>query len=75
MQEIVDSYKKGEFREAFGAGTAAVIAPIAELFYEGETIYPASQEKWEISNWLKKELIDIRYGAVADRHHWMYKVC
>jgi branched-chain amino acid aminotransferase len=75
IDEIIESHRKGELKEAFGTGTAAVIAPIAELFYEGQTIMMPDESTWDISSWLKKELVDIRYGKVNDRHHWMYKVC
>src|SRR5690606_41041290 len=36
IDEIVDAYRAGELREAFGTGTAASIAPIADLTYRGE---------------------------------------
>jgi len=75
IQEIKDAFHQGQLKEAFGAGTAAVIAPIAELYHEGETIQLPPVESWEIANSLKKELADIRYGRSADTHHWMFKVC
>jgi branched-chain amino acid aminotransferase len=75
IEEIRESFYKGELKEAFGTGTAAVIAPIAELFYDGQTLDLPPVEQWDVSNWLKKELADIRYGRTADTHHWMYKVC
>lgn len=75
IDEIKAAYAKGELKEAFGAGTAAVIAPIAELYYEGETMLLPPIDGWEIANWLKNELAGIRYGRIEDTHHWMYKVC
>jgi branched-chain amino acid aminotransferase len=75
IKEVSASYEAGEFLECFGAGTAAVVAPIAELFYEGKTmILPATNEN-SITELIKKELADIRYGRVQDTHNWMYKVC
>lgn len=74
IDEIKEYYAKGELNEAFGTGTAAVIAPIAELFYEGKTLELPPVETWEISNWISKELADIRYGRTEDTHHWMMKV-
>ncbi len=75
IDEIRESFYKGELKEAFGTGTAAVIAPISELFYDGQTMNLPPVEEWEVSNWLKKELADIRYGRTEDKYHWMYKVC
>jgi branched-chain amino acid aminotransferase len=74
IDEIREYYYKGELKEAFGTGTAAVIAPIAELYYDGQTMELPPVEEWEISNWVAKHIADIRYGRVEDTHNWMYKV-
>ncbi|MBL7767152.1 MAG: branched-chain amino acid aminotransferase [Chitinophagaceae bacterium] len=75
IDEIRDSFYKNELMEAFGTGTAAVIAPISELYYDGLTMNLPPVENWKIANWLKNELAGIRYGRIEDRHHWMFKVC
>lgn len=75
IDEIVENHKQGLLKEAFGAGTAAVIAPISELFYNDNTYLLPPVEEWQIANFIKKELADIRYGVIADTHNWMYKVC
>lgn len=74
IDEIRDCYYKGDLKEAFGTGTAAVIAPIAELYYDGQTMELPPVIEWEIANWLSNELAGIRYGKIKDVHHWMYKV-
>lgn len=75
IDEIKEAYKNGQLKEAFGAGTAAVIAPIAELHHEGESIMLPPIETWDVSNAIKKELADIRYGRIEDSNKWMFKVC
>lgn len=75
IDEIEEHYKNGQLKEAFGAGTAAVIAPISELYYNGDTMNLPPVEDWEIANFIKKELADIRYGNIDDTNAWMYKVC
>jgi branched-chain amino acid aminotransferase len=75
MDEICAAYDAGELKEVFGAGTAAVIAPVAELFYEGKTMTLPSADDKSITETIKKELADIRYGRIPDRHNWMFKVC
>ena len=75
IEEIEQHYRDGNLKEAFGAGTAAVIAPISELFYNGDTMLLPPVDTWEISNFIKTELADIRYGRIADSNEWMYKVC
>jgi branched-chain amino acid aminotransferase len=75
IDEVAAAYDAGEFHECFGAGTAAVVAPIAELHYEGKDMkLPIAGEK-SITETIKKQLADIRYGRLEDTHGWMYKVC
>ncbi|HMN32802.1 MAG TPA: branched-chain amino acid aminotransferase [Chitinophagaceae bacterium] len=71
IDEVKEAYLNGELKEAFGAGTAAVIAPIEELFYDGLSMTLPPLDQWEISNWVAKRLADIRYGNIEDTHHWM----
>jgi branched-chain amino acid aminotransferase len=75
MDEVSEAFDKGLFTECFGAGTAAVVAPIAELFYEGKTMILPAATDTNIASFVKNGLADIRYGRVADTHKWMYKVC
>lgn len=74
IDEIAEAYKAGQLREAFGTGTAASIAPIATLTYHDDTMKLPPIETWEVSNWLNKELSDIRYGRKADTHGWIHRI-
>jgi branched-chain amino acid aminotransferase len=74
IDELKDAYKAGKLLEAFGTGTAASIAPIAELTFHEEHMKLPSVDTWQVCNWLKEELADIRYGRKADTHGWIYKV-
>jgi branched-chain amino acid aminotransferase len=73
IDELVEAYKKGEFTEAFGAGTAATIAKIEEINYRNFIMKfdPLNQP---IADQLKKNLTDIRDGLVPDTRGWMVKV-
>ncbi|OSZ78486.1 branched chain amino acid aminotransferase [Chitinophagaceae bacterium IBVUCB1] len=72
IDEIADAYKNHQLKEAFGTGTAASISHIAELTYHDmHMVLP--QEDWGISEWVKEEMNNIRYGKVADRHNWVVK--
>lgn len=74
VDELEEAYKRGELREAFGAGTAASIAPIADLtHHEHKMVLPPMEER-EITNWLRTELADIRYGRKEDTHGWNFHV-
>jgi len=74
IDEIIEAYKKGELKEAFGTGTAASISHIAELTYHDLHIVLPEEKNWEVSNWVKQEMNDIRYGRKADSHGWIVKL-
>jgi branched-chain amino acid aminotransferase len=72
VAEIEEGFKSGKLTEAFGAGTAAVVAPIAVINIHGNdyTIKPADENSFQIK--VKKKLHDIRMGAAPDVHGWNY---
>ena len=74
IDELIEAHKNGQLREAFGAGTAASIAPIAELTIHGEHIKMPDIDGWEIATHLKKQMADIRYSRIPDVHGWMMPV-
>lgn len=71
IQEILDGYKSGNLIEMFGTGTAAVIAAISKLKYNDQIIPFDDENPGELSAKLYKELTDIQYGRIEDRHNWM----
>lgn len=72
IDEIAEAYKNHQLKEAFGTGTAASISHIAELTYHDmHMVLP--QEDWGISEWVKQEMNNIRYGKIADTHDWIVK--
>jgi len=74
INEIINSYKCGGLKEVFGTGTAASITSIAKLTYLDNEIVLPDPMTFEIANWLKQELSDIRYGRKEDTHGWIFKV-
>ena len=74
IDEVIDAHKKGTLEDAFGTGTAATIAQIAQIGFEGKDYILPPAEGRIFSNRVAKELIDIRTGKVPDIHNWMYKV-
>ncbi|RYY53702.1 MAG: branched chain amino acid aminotransferase, partial [Chitinophagaceae bacterium] len=73
IDEVVDAYGAGKISEVFGTGTAAVIAPIRELYYKGASMH-FNTDKYEISRAVKTWLNEIRSGERADKYNWMVKV-
>ncbi len=70
IDEIVDAFRAGEVDEIFGAGTAAVICPVASIGYRGETYTVAAPTPGGLTQRLYDELTGIQYGEVEDRHGW-----
>jgi len=73
INEIQDAHHAGQLKEAFGTGTAASIAPIYALTYHEDKMELPTLDKWDVANWLKKELSDIRYGRKEDTHNWIVR--
>ncbi len=69
IYEILDAYKKSELIEAFGAGTAAVVANIYNLRFEDYDMR-FDKSSWELSSKLKKAITDIRNGKAPDKWGW-----
>jgi len=67
--ELIDAFEAGKQVEAFGAGTAAVVAPIATIAI-GHKEYSCYTEPDALMFRLQKELYDIRRGIVPDTHGW-----
>ena len=69
--ELIDAFEAGKHVEAFGAGTAAVVAPI-EIIAIGHKEYKCYIEPDAMMYQLQKELFNIRKGIIADTNKWNY---
>jgi branched-chain amino acid aminotransferase len=72
MTELSKAYDTGELSEAFGAGTAATVAPISVIGYKGRDIQ--LEAPGPVAAWLKSTMSGIKRGTVADTHGWVYRV-
>ena len=70
MEEIIAAYHNGELKEAFGAGTAAVITPVSRLGYGGETLSFDVESNNLASKWLYEKIVDIQTGVTDDVYGW-----
>lgn len=71
MQELLDADAEGRLIEAFGAGTAFFIAPVADIHFRGvDIVLPLgkAQGRSEFAMGVKKDLKDIMYGNAG--HEW-----
>jgi len=70
IDEVIEAIDNGELEEVFGAGTAAVICPVASIGYRDQIYRVASTPPGELTLRLYNELTGIQYGKIEDRHHW-----
>ncbi|MGC9780800.1 MAG: branched-chain amino acid aminotransferase [Candidatus Heimdallarchaeota archaeon] len=70
IDQVIDGIKNGALSEAFGAGTAASIAPVGELRYK-EKVYQINNNRvGPISEKLYELLTGIQYGRIKDEYGW-----
>lgn len=74
MQEIYDAYQAGQLEEAFGTGTAAVISPIGEFFWNDEKLIVNHGETGDVSKKVYDTLTGIQSGKLADPLGWVTKI-
>jgi branched-chain amino acid aminotransferase len=74
VDEIVDASNKGVLKDAFGTGTAAIVAKIAAINYKGVDYTLPNPEEREVSNYLYKTLGEIQTGLIPDSFNWIEKV-
>lgn len=74
IAEIVAGAKAGTLTDAFGAGTAATIAPVGSFNHDGVEYTLEDPAKRDFSQKVLKKLNDIRYGLTEDTFGWNYIV-
>lgn len=74
VDEIVAAANNGELKDAFGTGTAAIIAKIAGINYKGVEYTLPNPDEREVSNYLYKTLGEIQTGLAPDPFNWIEKV-
>jgi branched-chain amino acid aminotransferase len=71
VDEVLDGIESGRLTEAFGAGTAVVISPVAEFTYRERTVVLNGGETGVLTQKLYDTLTGIQYGRLEDTHGWV----
>ncbi|MGP7815827.1 branched-chain amino acid aminotransferase [Niallia sp. 01092] len=74
VEEIFEAHKNGELEEAFGTGTAAVISPIGEFFWNENVIVVNNGETGELAKKLYDTITNIQNGKEEDPFSWTVEV-
>lgn len=74
VKEVLDGLVNGTVKEAFGVGTAATIAHIELIGYEGKNYTLPAVEDREFANKIYAELDGIKHGTRPDPFRWIVKM-
>jgi len=69
VTEVIKAARNGSLKELFGAGTAAVISPIASFGYKDED-FDLPELETSYASQLKKKITDIQTNKVDDPYGW-----
>jgi branched-chain amino acid aminotransferase len=71
VDEVLAAHSADTLHEAFGIGTAAIIAPIATISYRGKDHEIPTGFTTGLAHKLRTKLIAIQTGREPDTHNWL----
>lgn len=74
IDEVIEAGNAGVLEEAFGAGTAAVIAPIEEIHHDGTTVTPGETDRGPVGQKLYDTIYDIQRSRTEDPFEWVRSI-
>jgi branched-chain amino acid aminotransferase len=74
IDDIFQAYNDGVLEEAFGTGTAAVISPVGELFWQDEEMVINEGKIGKLTKELYDTLTGIQNGTAPDPFGWRVNV-
>ena len=74
VDELLAAAKDGTLKEAFGAGTAAVISPVGNFIMGDEKVQVGDGKIGALSQKLYDTVTGIQFGKVEDTFGWMQEV-
>lgn len=74
MKELEAAHAKGELKEVFGTGTAAVISPVGELATANKVLKINDGQPGPVGLELYKTITGIQRGTIKDTHGWLMEV-
>ena len=74
IDDVLAANENGSLQEIFGTGTAAVISPVGELYYKGQTCTINDGKTGDLAQKLFDELQAIQNGYREDPYGWVVEV-
>jgi branched-chain amino acid aminotransferase len=75
VEEWETGVKRGDIREVFACGTAAVVTPVGEVKYAEKSFRIADGEPGKVTMTLRNALLAIQQGTSDDPHGWRHTLC
>lgn len=70
VDELVEAMENGTLEEAWGCGTAAVVSPIGQLYYNGKEYVINDNKIGAVTQELFDLLTGIQWGKIKDEYGW-----
>ena len=74
IDELIEALENGSLEEGWGCGTAAVVSPIGELYYNGKSYNINNGQIGETTQKLYDTLTGIQWGRIPDTRGWVYHI-
>jgi branched-chain amino acid aminotransferase len=74
VDEMLADIENGRITEAFGVGTAAVVAPVGKFGYKGKEYRINGERTGPVAQHLYTTLTDIQFGRAPDPYGWIRKI-
>lgn len=71
VKELRAAHQGGQLKEVFGTGTAAVVSPVGELAFSGDSLLIHNGKPGPIALELHAEISAIQYGTKPDKYAWL----
>jgi branched-chain amino acid aminotransferase len=74
IQDVAEASRNGRLKEVFATGTAAVISPVGELGWLGQSYIINNQQIGPMSQRIYDTLVGIQTGELPDEFDWTIEV-
>src|SRR5262249_2884381 len=71
IDEVLQSHEKGELRECFGTGTAAIVSHVGRIQYRDRTLELPAPEHRKVASAVRERLLGIMTGRAPDKFRWV----
>ncbi|MBR4546115.1 MAG: branched-chain amino acid aminotransferase [Oscillibacter sp.] len=75
IADVMKAGHDGTLQEVFGTGTAAVVSPVKELYWKGDTVQIGNGHIGPVTQRLYDTLTGIQWGRLPDDKGWIAPVC